>query len=35
MPYGGVKDSRLGREGLRCAIEDMTEIRILVVAQPG
>ena len=34
MPYGGVKDSGLGREGLRYAIEDMTEIRILVVAQP-
>jgi acyl-CoA reductase-like NAD-dependent aldehyde dehydrogenase len=30
-----VKDSGLGREGLRHAIEDMTEIRILVVAQPG
>ncbi|MFO1540927.1 MAG: aldehyde dehydrogenase family protein [Chloroflexota bacterium] len=35
MPYGGVKDSGLGREGLRYAIEDMTEIRILVVAQPN
>ena len=35
MPYGGVKDSGLGREGLRYAVEDMTEIRILVVAQPG
>ena len=35
MPYGGVKDSGLGREGLRYAIEDMTEIRILVMAQPG
>jgi glyceraldehyde-3-phosphate dehydrogenase (NADP+) len=35
MPYGGVKDSGHGREGLRYAIEDMTEIRILVVAQPG
>ncbi|MBL8642474.1 MAG: aldehyde dehydrogenase family protein, partial [Rhodospirillaceae bacterium] len=27
MPYGGVKDSGLGREGIRFAIEDMTEIR--------
>jgi glyceraldehyde-3-phosphate dehydrogenase (NADP+) len=29
MPYGGVKDSGLGREGLRYAIEDMTEPRLL------
>lgn len=31
MPYGGVKDSGMGREGLRYAIEDMTEPRILVL----
>jgi acyl-CoA reductase-like NAD-dependent aldehyde dehydrogenase len=31
MPYGGVKDSGMGREGLRYAIEEMTEPRILVL----
>ncbi|HUS40030.1 MAG TPA: aldehyde dehydrogenase family protein, partial [Pirellulales bacterium] len=34
MPYGGVKDSGLGREGIRFAIDDMTEIRNLVIRTP-
>ena len=34
MPYGGVKDSGLGREGLRWSIEDMTETRLLAFARP-
>jgi len=35
MPYGGSKDSGQGREGVRYAIDDMTEIRIMVMASPA
>jgi len=31
MPYGGVRDSGLGREGPRYTLEEMTEPRILVL----
>ncbi|WP_420590539.1 aldehyde dehydrogenase family protein [Bacterioplanoides sp.] len=31
MPYGGVKDSGVGREGIKFAMEDMTELRLLVI----
>ncbi|KUJ84783.1 aldehyde dehydrogenase [Microbulbifer flavimaris] len=34
MPYGGVKDSGLGREGVRWAIADMTEERLMVIRTP-
>jgi acyl-CoA reductase-like NAD-dependent aldehyde dehydrogenase len=33
MPYGGTKDSGFGREGLRYAMDEMTEPRILVLSE--
>ena len=33
MPYGGVKDSGIGREGVKYAMEDMSEIRLMVIKQ--
>ncbi len=35
MPYGGVRDSGLGREGVRFAMEDMSEIKLLVMNKVG
>ena len=35
MPYGGVKESGQGREGVRYAIEEMTERKVLVLNRPG
>jgi acyl-CoA reductase-like NAD-dependent aldehyde dehydrogenase len=34
MPYGGVKESGFGREGVAYAIEEMTEPRLLVLEYP-
>ena len=35
MPYGGLKDSGFGREGVRYAVEDMTELKSLVINERG
>ena len=35
MPYGGNKDSGIGREGIRWAIEDMTDVRLFVLRGAG
>lgn len=35
MPYGGVKGSGIGREGPRYAIEEMTEMKLMVINTPG
>jgi len=34
MPYGGVKESGIGREGLKFAVEEMTDIRMVVINLP-
>ena len=34
MPYGGVKDSGFGREGIRYAMEEMSEIKTLILRHP-
>jgi glyceraldehyde-3-phosphate dehydrogenase (NADP+) len=31
MPYGGIKESGFGREGLRYAIQEMTEMKLLAI----
>jgi acyl-CoA reductase-like NAD-dependent aldehyde dehydrogenase len=31
MPYGGIKNSGLGKEGPRYAIEEMTDLRMVVM----
>ncbi len=31
FPYGGIKDSGLGREGVKYAIEEMTEMKVMVL----
>ena len=35
MPYGGVKHSGMGREGPHYAIEEMTEVRLIVLNSQG
>jgi len=35
MPYGGVKESGIGREGVRFAMEEMSEIRLMVLNKAG
>ena len=34
MPYGGVRQSGIGREGIRYAIEEMTEMKLLMINKP-
>ena len=34
MPYGGLKDSGLGREGVKYTIQELTEPKLLVLHVP-
>jgi acyl-CoA reductase-like NAD-dependent aldehyde dehydrogenase len=31
MPYGGVKESGIGREGVRYAVEELTELKLVAI----
>jgi acyl-CoA reductase-like NAD-dependent aldehyde dehydrogenase len=31
MPYGGVKESGVGREGIKYAIDEMTEMKLVII----
>jgi glyceraldehyde-3-phosphate dehydrogenase (NADP+) len=31
MPYGGFKSSGIGKEGLRSAVEEMTEVKTVII----
>ena len=33
MPYGGIKDSGMGREGLKYAIREMTELKMVMIRE--
>jgi len=33
MPYGGVKGSGMGREGLKYAIQEMTEMKMVAIRE--
>lgn len=35
MPYGGIKDSGFGREGLKYAMEEMTEMKVMLMKNIG
>jgi glyceraldehyde-3-phosphate dehydrogenase (NADP+) len=35
MPYGGIKQSGLGREGVRYVIQELTEPKLLIVKSPS